>query len=259
LLHSFVFKVWYDNKGWPSSVAFLNIFNNALLRGLLFENNPSISLDGYGITAINHPLPQTSIEYDNDALQSQIAIEAFTAICVIFALAFIPASFLVFLIDERVTTSKHLQFVSGVKGLTYWWATYFWDLTNYCVSITFCIIIFLAFGIEAFIYQINLLCLVLLLFLYGFAIIPIMYPINYFFKTPSTGFVLISCINIFIGLITTISTITLDTFSDQPDLVAINKILKKIFLIFPHYCLGRGLFDISKTYQTNILSLKYSE
>jgi hypothetical protein len=49
-------------------------------------------------------------------VQSRVAIETFTAICVIFAFAFIPASFLVFLIDERVTTSKHLQFVSGVKG-----------------------------------------------------------------------------------------------------------------------------------------------
>jgi hypothetical protein len=45
-------------------------------------------------------------------------LELFTAICIIFALAFIPASFLVFLIDERVTTSKHLQFVSGIKGKT---------------------------------------------------------------------------------------------------------------------------------------------
>lgn len=252
-----LFKVWYNNKGYPSSVAFLNIFNNALLRGILLQQNSSNSLGDYGITAINHPLPQTQIQIDSD-IQSRIAIEMFTAICVIFALAFIPASFLVFLIDERVTTSKHLQFVSGVKGLTYWWANYLWDLTNYCVSITFCIIIFLGFGIEAYVYQINFLCLVLLLFLYGFAIIPLMYPINYFFKSPSTGFVLVSCINIFVGLMTTITTITLENFEDQEDLKKINKILTKVFLIFPHYCLGRGLFDMSANYETNVISLKYS-
>ena len=108
-------SIWYNNKGWPSSVAFLNIFNNALLRGLLLQDNSSISIEDYGITAINHPLPESQIEIDSD-LQSQAALELFTAICVIFALAFIPASFLVFLIDERVTTSKHLQFVSGIKG-----------------------------------------------------------------------------------------------------------------------------------------------
>jgi len=182
----------------------------------------------------------------------------FTAICVIFALAFIPASFLVFLIDERVTTSKHLQLVSGVKGLTYWWANFVWDLANYCVSITFCIIIFLAFGIQAYVYKMNFLCLILLLFLYGFAIIPLMYPINYLFKSPSTGFVLISSINIFIGLISTITTITLDNFNDDLNLKNVNAILTKVFLIFPHYCLGRGLFDMSKLYITNELSVKYS-
>jgi hypothetical protein len=94
----------------------LNIFNNALLRGALLYKNASASISDYGITAINHPLPQTEIQIDSE-LQTRIALELFTAICVIFALAFIPASFLVFLIDERVTTSKHLQFVSGVKGM----------------------------------------------------------------------------------------------------------------------------------------------
>lgn len=60
-------------------------------------------------------MPQSDIQVDSE-LETQVALEMFTAICVIFALAFIPASFLVFLIDERATTSKHLQFVSGVKG-----------------------------------------------------------------------------------------------------------------------------------------------
>ncbi|CAF1011818.1 unnamed protein product [Rotaria sordida] len=249
-------SVWYNNKAWPSSVAFLNLFNNALLRGRLLEKNSSISIDDYGITAISHPLPQTEIQIDSE-LQNRISMEMFTAICVIFALAFVPASFLVFLIDEQVTTSKHLQFVSGVKGITYWWANFLWDLTNYCVSIGFCIIIFLSFGIEAYVYKMNFLCLFLLLFLYGFAIIPIMYPISYLFRSPATGFVVISSINIFIGLMTTISTITIENFSDEPDLKNINAILTKLFLIFPHYCLGRGLFDLSKTHATNVLSLKY--
>ena len=104
----------------------------------------------------------------------------------------------------------------------------------------------------------NFLCLALLLFLYGFAIIPLMYPINYLFKTPSTGFVVVSSVNIFIGLTTTITTITLDGLSEEEDLKHINSILTKVFLIFPHYCLGRGLFDLSRVQTTNELSLKYS-
>ncbi len=119
-------------------------------------------------------------------------------------------------------------------------------------------IIFLAFDIEAYVYKTNFLCLILLLFLYGFAVIPLMYPINYLFQSPSTGFVLVSCVNIFIGLITTIATFTIDNFDDQADLQQINDILKKLFLIFPHYCLGRGLFDMSIIHTKNVISLKYS-
>jgi hypothetical protein len=150
-----------------------------------------------------------------------------------------------------------ISIVIHILGVTYWSSNFFWDLTNYSVSILCCIIIFLAFGIEAYVYQMNLLCLILLLFLYGFAIIPAMYPISYFFKTPSTGFVLVSCINIFIGLLTTIATITLENFQDEEDLKRVSDILVKVFLVFPHYCLGRGLFDISKTHATNVISLKY--
>jgi hypothetical protein len=142
-------------------------------------------------------------------------------------------------------------------GIIYWSGNFLWDLTNYCVSIACCMIIFLAFDIEAYVSKINFICLLLLLFLYGFAIIPLMYPLNYLFTSPSTGFVLLSCLNIFIGIITTISTFTLDGFDDQADLTRINNILKKIFLIFPHYCLGRGLFDMSRIYATNVISLKY--
>ena len=36
------------------------------------------------------------------------------AICVIFAMSFVPASFVVFHIEERVTKIKHLHFVSGM-------------------------------------------------------------------------------------------------------------------------------------------------
>ena len=118
-------------------------------------------------------------------------------------------------------------------------------------------IIFLIFNIEAYVYKTNFLCLLSLLLLYGFAIVPLMYPINYFFQTPSTGFVVVSCINIFIGMVTTISTYTLESFDDEPDLARINNILMKLFLIFPHYCLGRGLFDISRTHAINVFSLKY--
>lgn len=52
------------------------------------------------------------------------------SICVIFAMSFVPASFVVFLIQERVTKAKHLQFICGVKPVTYWLANFVWDMVR---------------------------------------------------------------------------------------------------------------------------------
>ncbi|CAL8384276.1 unnamed protein product [Arctogadus glacialis] len=47
-----------------------------------------------------------------------------------YALSFVPASFVLFLIEERVSKAKHLQFVSGVKPILYWLANYTWDMVS---------------------------------------------------------------------------------------------------------------------------------
>lgn len=52
------------------------------------------------------------------------------SICVIFAMSFVPASFVVFLIQERVSKAKHLQFISGVKPVIYWLANFVWDMVR---------------------------------------------------------------------------------------------------------------------------------
>lgn len=58
----------------------------------------------------------------------QAVLSAAFAILVIFSMSFIPASSVLFLVEERVSKVKHLQFVSGVKPITFWIASYSWDL-----------------------------------------------------------------------------------------------------------------------------------
>ena len=62
---------------------------------------------------------------------------------------------------------------------------------------------------------------------------------------------MISCLNIFIGICTTISTSVVDQLSvNTPDLKNVNDKLKVLFLILsPHYCLGRGILDLTVQYQ----------
>ena len=63
-----------------------------------------------------------------------IGVSLLHAICVIFAMSFVPASFVVFLIEERVSKVKHLHFVSSVPPITYWTTAALWDLFMYLIT-----------------------------------------------------------------------------------------------------------------------------
>lgn len=53
------------------------------------------------------------------------------AIFIIVAMSFVPASFVVFLVAEKSTKAKHLQFVSGCDPVIYWLANYVWDMVGW--------------------------------------------------------------------------------------------------------------------------------
>uniref|UniRef100_A0A671KXD5 Zgc:172302 n=1 Tax=Sinocyclocheilus anshuiensis TaxID=1608454 RepID=A0A671KXD5_9TELE len=202
-------SVWFNNKGWHAMASFVNIMNNGLLRANL---PPDMERRKYGITAYNHPLNLTKEQLTEMALMTT-SVDVLVSICVIFAMSFVPASFVLFLIEERVSKSKHLQFVSGVKPILYWTTNYVWDMVSSASLI--------------------------------WSITPLMYPASFIFSVPSTAYVVLTSINLFIGINGSVATFVLELFIDE-HLNEVNRILKKVFLIFPHFCLGRGLIDMAK-------------
>ncbi|XP_074490769.1 phospholipid-transporting ATPase ABCA1 isoform X1 [Sebastes fasciatus] len=234
-------KVWYNNKGWHAMVSFVNVMNNGMLRASL---PPGPDRKKHGITAYNHPLNLTKEQLTEVAMMTT-SVDVLVSICVIFAMSFVPASFVLFLIEERVSKAKHLQFVSGVKPILYWLANFTWDMLNYTVPATMVVLIFICFQQKSYVSEANLPALVLLLLLYGWSITPLMYPASFLFSVPSTAYVVLTSINLFIGINGSIATFVLELFVDE-HLNEVNRILKKVFLIFPHFCLGRGLIDMAK-------------
>ncbi|XP_076838313.1 retinal-specific phospholipid-transporting ATPase ABCA4 [Brachyhypopomus gauderio] len=248
-------KVWFNNKGWHAMVAFMNIANNAILRANLPRSaNPS----EYGITALNHPLNLTK-EQLSEVTVLTTSVDAVVAICVIFAMSFIPASFVLYLIQERVTKAKHLQFVSGVSPLVYWMTNFFWDMINYSISTAMVVGIFLAFDKKCYTSATNLPALVSLLLLYGWSVTPMMYPMSCIFNVPSTAYVSLSCINLFIGINSSAITFILELFENNQPLLTFNKGLKKTLLILPHFCLGRGLVDLAMSQAVTDVYARFGE
>uniref|UniRef100_A0A8C3LH35 P-type phospholipid transporter n=1 Tax=Chrysolophus pictus TaxID=9089 RepID=A0A8C3LH35_CHRPC len=235
------FLVWFNNKGWHAMVSFLNVANNAILRANLRTGQAP---EEYGITVVNHPLNLTK-EQLSEVTVLTTSVDAVVAICVIFAMSFIPASFVLYLIQERVTKAKHLQFVSGVSPAIYWLTNFMWDIVNYAVSAGLVVVIFIGFKKKAYTSRTNLPVFVALLLLYGWAVIPMMYPASSFFSVPSTAYVALSCINLFVGINSSAITFILELFENNPTLLKFNKTLKNVLIVFPHFCLGRGLIDLA--------------
>uniref|UniRef100_A0A8C8BMC0 P-type phospholipid transporter n=1 Tax=Otus sunia TaxID=257818 RepID=A0A8C8BMC0_9STRI len=248
------FLVWFNNKGWHAMVSFLNVANNAILRANL---RPGQAPEEYGITAINHPLNLTK-EQLSEVTVLTTSVDAVVAICVIFAMSFIPASFVLYLIQERVTKAKHLQFVSGVSPAIYWLTNFTWDIVNYALSAGMVVVIFAGFNKKAYTSPTNLPVLVALLLLYGWAVIPMMYPAASFFSVPSTAYVALSCINLFVGINSSAITFILDLFENNP-VSNFNKTLKNVLIVFPHFCLGRGLIDLAMNQAVTEVYARFGE
>lgn len=58
-----------------------------------------------------------------------------------FSMAFVSSFYIMFYVRERVSKSKHLQFVSGVEVLPFWISSFICDLltfifTSLCIIIT---------------------------------------------------------------------------------------------------------------------------
>uniref|UniRef100_A0A8C0RI66 P-type phospholipid transporter n=1 Tax=Canis lupus familiaris TaxID=9615 RepID=A0A8C0RI66_CANLF len=248
-------KVWFNNKGWHALVSFLNVAHNAILRTSLHKDkNP----EEYGITVISQPLNLTK-EQLSEITVLTASVDAVVAICVIFAMSFVPASFVLYLIQERVNKAKHLQFVSGVSPTTYWLTNFLWDIMNYAVSAALVVGIFVGFQKKAYTSPENLPALIALLMLYGWAVIPMMYPASFLFDVPSTAYVALSCANLFIGINSSAITFILELFENNWTLLRFNAMLRKLLIIFPHFCLGRGLIDLALSQAVTDVYARFGE
>lgn len=145
------------------------------------------------ISVKNHPLPEVS---DSNRMHSS-GMDLSVAILIVFGMAFMSATFSMFYIKERSTGAKHLQVVSGVGPVTYWMASFAWDLVNYMIPILVILIVFVAFQVDAYLDRLGYVFFVFIL--YGWSVIPCVFLLQHMFSKPATGLILISLLNVVTG------------------------------------------------------------
>lgn len=227
---------------------------NAIMNGLLKKAvNETLS-----INIVNHPLPK-KISDNRVNLFYNINTSGFTvATSVLFGMAFMASSFIIFLIKERSVGAKHLQVVSGIGPYSYWLSTFIWDLINYTIPVLILLIVFAAFKTEAYVDDHRLKYVFLVLILYGWSVLPFVYLLHHLFNVPATGMVAVSMINLCSGLVLLMATYTLIIPALNTE--KIGKALEMLFIIFlPNYNLGLALMDMysNSGYKTQCESYNY--
>ncbi|KAK3793768.1 hypothetical protein RRG08_043414 [Elysia crispata] len=246
-------KVWVNSHGMHAGLSYVNGANNLLLRALLPDNETQ---DEYGIVTTNYPMKQDEVSAVRD-IEIYSGSYLASAICILFAFSFVPAGFVVFLVDENTSNSKHLQILCGVRPVLYWVVNWMWDMVNFTVVVVLCILIFLIFDYEEFVSENNLPFFATLLMLYGWSVTPLMYLLSQFFKEPSSSFVILSGLNLFLGILTTLASYipSLISLKSGGGGLEFDETLNKVFSLLPHFCLTKGTLDLSLLYaQASVMS-----
>ncbi|CAH8431299.1 unnamed protein product [Schistosoma intercalatum] len=278
-----IIRLWYDNRGYLSSVAYLNLIQNLQYRMLLSNglmkfnkqyndiiinhhvDNNIIYPTNSGIIITSHPLPYPDL-FENSKMNDDIKADYLLSLFLILALSFIPASFISLPVYERNNNSKHLQILSGLLPSIYWLINYINDYITYLFSSTLCIIIIIIHGNSAYIQSDTIYPFILTIYLYGLAMVSLIYLASFLFKSSSTAFVLICGLNLVIGAVTTfvrffLEILTLDSVNYQTTTTTTStrttQFVNMWLRISPHYCLSGSFFTIALRDFFNKLNIPY--
>uniref|UniRef100_A0A8C3SVY6 ATP binding cassette subfamily A member 3 n=1 Tax=Chelydra serpentina TaxID=8475 RepID=A0A8C3SVY6_CHESE len=225
----------FNNQAYHASATALTLADNALFR-LLAGPNASI-------TVTNYPQPRNITETAKDQGQTGFAI----AINLLYGMASLSSTFALLLVSERAIKAKHVQFVSGVYVANFWLSALLWDLINFLIP---CALMLVTFDMKAFTQDSHLVDVMLIFLLYGWAIIPLMYLLSFFFAVASTAYTLLALcfLGETAGSIIEVRPADLVSLSEL-GLVDLSRTLDKIFLILPNYCLGQCISDFYQNYE----------
>ena len=256
--------VWFENQAYHAMPSFLHEFYSMYTRCIknsngsqnchLITNDPTPT-DKPLYRIYNHPIPLNQ-RLSLDTIVTKVA-DIGISLTILCAYSFIPAGFAIYIVRERITQEKRLQYVCGIKPLLYWASSFVWDYFYYLTIMLLTIAIIGAFGSTAYTANsANFGSLVVLLILFGWSSLPMAYLMSRFFSDTGTAYMIVFCFTLFSGIATCVAVFLLGFLSDSnKSLKMTYQVLEKFSLLFPSYSLGSGLIELTKN---QILADAYS-
>ena len=227
--------ITYDEKDLIFEV--VTVVNSRARQGtiiypsFLFSNIiKQITKKDLEINFSNKPLPMTKEEKDDHQARNNVTLVFFISI----AFTLIPANFITIIIKERETNTKHLQIISGISLLSYWFNNYLFELIKYYVIGGFSLLMIWAFGFyKNYLY--------LLYILYGPSMVSFTYLFSFIFHAESSGQNAVILVNFIAGALAGSVILVLRIFEN---LMKYGKVLQFIFRIIPSFCFCYGYNEL---------------
>lgn len=177
----------FDSRYYHSFPTFVHYANQGLLNAGTPRTVGGSNTTTKGSTqAAIFPVPR---RWDRTALRFlKSGTDMIVTIFLLLALSFIPASFVVLLVQERTAQCRHLEYSAGLPPLVFWSTSFLFDLVCFVLSASIVVLVLLAFGLPAYTGR-NLGVVAALHYLYGWAITPLMYAASNLFQVPTSAYV----------------------------------------------------------------------
>lgn len=101
---------------------------------------------------------------------------------------------------ERTSRAKLLQMVSGAHVYAYWLTAFIWDYLTYLLTIVVLIAIFAAFQETGWSSPTELGRILLVLVIFGWAVLPTTYIFSMLFTVPASGYTRMTMFYVFTGI-----------------------------------------------------------
>ncbi|KAL1421454.1 hypothetical protein MTO96_004146 [Rhipicephalus appendiculatus] len=120
-------------------------------------------------------------------------------------------------------------------------------------------LIIIAFGLPVYVSKLNFPAVLLLMILFGWGTTPLMYCLSRLFKEASISFVVLYCVNLFIGLNIAIVMLVLNMIQINSGNRQLMTGLQNAALVFPQYALIGGFVSLAKNHIQADIYARYGQ
>ncbi|EPY38279.1 ABC transporter-like protein [Angomonas deanei] len=188
----------------------------------------------------DHKMTFSAGRYEDKKVSDALSL-IFIGALIMIPFSFLPSNPVAWVVKEKECGARHLQHISGLNYLIYWFCNFVFDYCAYFITMILCIIIFAIFNRQEFIAPDRFGALFVLLLVYGVCSTLMAYAASFLFKEHSNAQNTVMGFSFAAGFLLIMIVYILQQDEDTMDTA---DLLRKIFRIVPSYCIGEGLFAL---------------